>query len=79
VRQGIVSAEDAGGYGIDPDVLDRAGKEGAGKIPAAIMTNSNPSLPQASAPSSNINGILDALSGEKARPGSLATRVAESR
>jgi len=79
VRQGIVSAEDAGGYGIDPDVLDRAGKEGAGKIPAATMTNANPSLPQASASSSNINGILDALSGEKARPGSLATRVGESR
>jgi len=79
VRQGIVSAEDAGGYGIDPDVLERAGKEGAGKTPTAITTSTNPSLPQAPTTSSNINGILDALSGEKARPGSLATRVGESR
>ena len=78
VRQGIVSVEDAGGYGIDPDVLERAGREGAGKTPAPT-TNTNPSLPPAPAPSSNIDGILDALSGEKARPGSLAARVGDSR
>jgi twitching motility protein PilT len=78
VRQGIVSVEDAGGYGIDPDVLERAGKEGAGKAPAPT-TNTNPSLPPAPVPPSNIDGILDALSGEKARPGSLAARVGDSR
>ena len=75
VRQGIVAVEDAGGYGIDPEVLERAGREGAGKAPAAPMTNTNPSLPPP--PSA---GLQDAFAGmEKVRPGSLAARVGEGR
>jgi len=72
VRQGVVAPEEASGYGIDPEVLERAWREASGRSGPQMVTV-DPATP---AP----NGLLDAFAGttpedDPARPGSLASRV----
>jgi twitching motility protein PilT len=86
VRQGVVAADEATGYGIDAEVLERAGREGAGKAGAQAPLVA-PSTPAAAAPAKNgLEGILDAFAGANGdapgtppRPGSLAARVGGTR
>jgi twitching motility protein PilT len=77
VRQGVVAPEEAAGYGIDPDVLERAGREGSGRAGPQTVTV-DPTTPAPAA--GGLNGMLEAFNGkaddeDPTHPGSLASRV----
>ena len=78
VRQGVVAPEEGAGYGIDPDILERAGREGSGRAGPQLVTV-DPTMP--AAPANGLNSILPAVpdaddeATDPARPGSLASRV----
>ena len=89
VRAGTVAPEEAAGYGIDPEAIERATREGRATTPAAGATGGGPGTngatgtPAAGAVEvdpgngDNLFGGLHALlgAGDEPRPGSLAARV----
>ena len=92
VKSGIVAVEEAGGYGIDPEMIERAGREARGNgvsQPAggAGRNGSGPAHDGTGTGPGNLLGSFDhALAGTTAgeaegmpRPGSLAARVGPAR
>jgi twitching motility protein PilT len=80
VRQGIAHPDEALGYGIDLEQLDRATKEGASRI--APPTGVNDARPSDGTLEGILNGLAGGNGGDAAgtnamppRPGSLAARV----
>ncbi len=84
VRQGVVHPDEAIGYGIDPEILDRAGRDGAPK-----MAQASPG-PEPKPNDTTLEGILNglgpanggaqgAIDGAPPRPGSLAARFGGAR
>ena len=78
VRSGTVLAEEAAGYGIDPDAIERAARDARGVAPAAVAAA--PAAATENEAGSGTEGLFDGLhailgAGSEPRPGSLAARV----
>jgi hypothetical protein len=75
VRAGTVLAEEAAGYGIDPEAIERAARDarGATAVVAPAAATENESSPGTEGIFDGLHAILGASS--EPRPGSLAARV----
>ena len=77
VRAGTVLAEEAAGYGIDPEAIERAAHDARG---ASVATGVAPAAATENESSPGTEGLFDGLhavlgAGSEPRPGSLAARV----